>query len=144
MPILKRQSDKIDLLADVPLFRSLPKKQLQAIARVADEVDVDAGAVLAKQGEQGSAFYVIVTGQATVRRNGRKLAMLGAGDFFGEMSLLDQEPRSATVAMDTDGVLLEVHRRQFSGLLDESPALTRNLLKEMSRRVRELDRRLVS
>ena len=144
MPILKRQSDKIDLLADVPLFRSLPKKQLQAIARAADEVEVDAGAVLAEQGELGSAFYVIVTGQATVRRNGRKLATLGRGDFFGEMSLLDQEPRSATVAMDTDGVLLEIHRRQFSGLLDESPALTRNLLKEMSRRVRELDRRLVS
>ncbi len=143
MAILKKRSDKVELLKEVPLFATLPKRQLDAVARVADEASVAAGDVLAKQGELGTAFYVIVTGGATVRRDGRKINSLSAGDFFGEMSLLDREPRSATVQMDTDGAVLEVHRPQFSKLLDESPGLARGILAGLSRRLRDCDRKLI-
>ena len=142
MAVLKRRSQKIELLRNVPLFSSLPNKQLDAVAKVADEAPASAGQALAVEGELGNAFYVIVVGEATVRRKGRKVASLAGGDFFGEMSLLDREPRSASVTMDTDGTVLEIHRREFSSLLDQSPALARGLLTGMSLRLRELDRKL--
>ncbi len=144
MAILRRRSEKIELLKEVTLFSTLPKTQLDAIARAADEVAVSAGDVLATQGQLGTAFYVIVKGEATVRRNGRKLSTLGPGDFFGEMSLLDREPRSATVTMDSDGAVLEVHRSRFGSLLDASPGLARALLTGLSQRLRDADAKLVS
>ncbi len=141
--LLHRYSDKIEALRRVPLFSTLSKRDVGIVARHADEIAVPAGKVLAAQGKPGNAFYVIVRGSATVKRDGRKLAELQAGDFFGEMAVLDGLPCSATVVADEECVLLEMHRRHFSAILDDVPAITRKLLVGLSARLRCADKALV-
>ncbi len=143
MPVLRRRSDKVDVLKHVPLFKGLSKKDLDAVARRADEVAVTEGTVLAEQGTMGNEFYLILQGSAAVRRNRRRIATLGQGDFLGEMSLLDGRARSATVVALEDSVLLVMHRRDFSALLDEVPRMARKMLVGMSERLREADKKLV-
>jgi CRP-like cAMP-binding protein len=142
MALLRRQSDKIAALRQVPLFSNLTKKQLIEVARHTDEVAVAAGTDIATQGELGNEMFVIVAGSVTVRQNGRKITSRGKGDFIGEMSLLDGQPRSATVTTDVDSVLLVVSRRDFSQLLDDVPGLARRILTGLSRRLRETDSKL--
>ena len=89
-------------LHHVPLFSSCSKKDLARIVKVADEVTFKAGRVLTEQGQPGREAFIIVKGKATVRRNGKKLASIGAGAMVGELSLLDNGPRTATVTCDTD------------------------------------------
>ncbi|MGH9090630.1 MAG: cyclic nucleotide-binding domain-containing protein, partial [Acidimicrobiales bacterium] len=81
----------------------------------------------------------IVDGQASVRRNGRRIATLGPGQYFGELALLDRRPRSATVISETEMLLLVLGQRQFNGVLDAVPALSRKLLAAMATRLRESD-----
>ncbi len=139
---LKRQSDKIEHLAEVPLFQGLRKKDLIAITRVADEIAVDAGVTLVSQDDRGDAAYVIVSGTAVVRRNGRKITELGPGDVVGELSLIDGGHRTATVVMSEPGSVLEIPRRDFSGLLDGSQTMTRRILEQVAGRLRETDSKL--
>ncbi|MFQ5554640.1 MAG: cyclic nucleotide-binding domain-containing protein [Acidimicrobiia bacterium] len=140
---LSSKSQKVEYLREVPLFATLSKRQLGQITKFADEVDVSAARVLAVQDEPGDQFHVIVRGSATVRRSGRKIAQLGPGDFFGEMSLLDGEPRSASVETDEDSVVMVIRRRDFDYCLNELPGLARSMLTTMSKRLREADRKLV-
>lgn len=144
MAVLRRQSDKIELLETVPLFSNLTKKQLAEVARHTDELHLERGKALTRQGEAGNEMFVIVEGAATVRRDGKLLSQRGPGDFIGEMSLLDGHPRSATVTTDEDTVVLVMHRNDFSQLLDDVPGLTRRVLAGLSQRVRELDARVAS
>jgi CRP/FNR family transcriptional regulator, cyclic AMP receptor protein len=109
------------------------------IGRASDEVDVPAGKVLTEEGRQGHEFYLILDGQAAVRRNGKKVATLGPGQYFGELSLLDKGPRSATVVADTDMRLLVLGQREFNGTLDEVQGLAHKLLRTMASRLRESD-----
>ena len=109
--LLRRHADKIDDLKKVPLFSALNRRHLDVIARHADEVKRNAGAVLARQGARGLEFLLIVEGSARVEKDGKVIAHLGAGDFFGEMSLLDGKPRSATVVADAPVLLLVVDVR---------------------------------
>jgi CRP-like cAMP-binding protein len=139
---LKRKSDKIDLLAKVPLFANLSKTQLGVVARAADEIPVSAGDVLARQGAAGDEAFVLVTGELIVRRNGRKVATLSPGAVVGEMALIDGGARSADVIADTDGAVLVMHRREFGGVMDEVPAIQRKLMVNLSERLREADRKL--
>lgn len=144
MALFRRRSQKVEALREVPLFASLSKKQLDEVAKYTDEISVPAGEVLTKEGDLGSEFFLLVQGKASVHRNNRKLASRGAGEFFGEMSLLDRQPRSATVIADEDCVLLLMHRRDFSRLLDSVPGMSRKLLAGLSHRLREADGKLVS
>lgn len=137
-PVVPRAA-YLDHLAQVPLFRSLAKRDLQRVARAADELRVEPGRVLMEQGQVGRECFVIVEGTATVRRNGRKVASLGPGDAAGELSLLDHGPRTATVVADGPMTVLVIGAREFSGLLDEVPAVARKLLTSLAGRVRELD-----
>lgn len=141
---LRRRSDKVDVLKKVPLFSGLSRRQLDLIAKHADEVKLDAGKVLARQGEHGLEFLLIVDGRAGVERNGKVVARLGAGNFFGEMSLIDGKPRTATVIAETPIVLLVIHRRVFGHLLDTLPGLQRKLLLTLCERLREADAALAS
>ncbi|MGH8875172.1 MAG: cyclic nucleotide-binding domain-containing protein [Acidimicrobiia bacterium] len=143
MALLKRQSDKAEALRRVPMFSTLARKDLAEMARHVDEVSVPAGTVLAREGEQGNAFYLILEGEAVVRRKDRKIATLGKGDCFGEMAIIDGQPRSATVAVTADAVILEMHRRDFSYVLDRSPGFARRLLVVLSARLREADTKLI-
>lgn len=134
---------KVDALRAVSLFAGLSRHELDRVARFTDEVPFVTGQVLATQGDEGDEFLILVEGAVEVRRNDRKLTSQGPGDHVGEMSLLDGEPRSATVIATSDGEALVVHRRDFDYLLDTVPRMARKLLANLSRRLRAADRRLV-
>lgn len=133
----------LDHLADVPLFAACSRKDLQKIAKASDEVDVAEGRVLVDQGRTGHEFFLILEGRATVRRNNRKVAELGPGQYFGELSLLDRGPRTASVVAETDMKVLVLGQREFLGVLDDVPGLSYKLLRIMAGRLRESDMRNV-
>lgn len=143
MPMFRRRrSDKISLLRNVPLFGQLSKRQLNAVARHVDEIQLRKGAVLAKQGAQGLEAIIIVDGRARVVTDGKEIAEVTAGDVVGEMSVIDGKPRSATVIAETPMDLLVLHRRDFVFLLENVPGLQRKLLVTLCQRVREADQAL--
>ena len=133
------KSSKIALLEKVPLFRDLPRRQLDQIARLADEIEVPAGKRLATAGESGLELFVIIEGHATITIGSGRTARLGPGDFFGEMSLVDGGPRSATVEAASDMRLLVVARREFWQLLTAAPPLVLKIMSALSRRVRDAE-----
>lgn len=135
------QDDKISRLEEVTLLAECSRKQLKAVAKITDVVEVPAGTVLARQGDPGNEFYLIMDGSARVelaRRRGR----LEPGHYFGEMSLLDGEPRSATVIAETPMRLLVIKRRDFATLLRAAPEVTQSILATLSRRLRQAERAL--
>src|SRR5438477_2399539 len=112
-PSRLRQDEKMTYLQRVQLFEACSSRQLRAIARIAEVQGVPAGYVLAQAGEPGDRFFVIVDGAARIVVSAQQQSRIGPGEFFGEMSLLDGGPRSATVIADTAIRLLVVHRRDF-------------------------------
>jgi len=136
------QDEKIRHLQKVPILAECTKKQLKAVASISRVVEVPAGTTLTRQGESGEEFFVILDGAAMVEVSKRKKIRLGPTQFFGEMSLLDGGPRSATVRADTDMRLLVILRRNFQAILTEVPDLTRNILIVLSGRVRDLEQSL--
>ena len=134
-----RTSDRVSALARVPLFSGLSRRYLNELARHVDEVTVKAGKVLARQGEHGLEFLLIVEGKAHVERDRKRIASLQPGDFFGEMSLIDGEPRTATVIAETPVTLLVIHRRVFGHILDTIPGIQKKVLITLSQRLREVD-----
>ncbi len=126
---------KADLLKEVPLFSRLSKAELRHVAAVADEVDVDAGRTLTRQGERGRQFLVLVEGEAKVERNGRRVNRLGPGDFFGEIALIAGTPRTATVTAETQAHLLVLTDRAFRRLLAESPSVAIKVLEALGERL---------
>jgi CRP-like cAMP-binding protein len=133
-----RAREKLDL-SSIWLFSTCTARELRAVARALDQVTAPAGTVLCEEGTIGREFFFIVEGHASVKRNGRKVALLGPGDYFGELALLDRGPRSATVVADTDMVLLNMSQREFYGLLEDVPPLGRKLLAAMAARLRDAD-----
>jgi CRP-like cAMP-binding protein len=109
---------------------------LDEIGQHADEVQVSAGRVLAKQAELGEEFIFIVDGRARVERNGKVISHLAKGDYFGEISLIDRGPRTATVIAETDLTLLVIHIRAFDHLLDTIPGLQKNMLVSLCKYLR--------
>jgi CRP-like cAMP-binding protein len=140
----RRRSEKIDVLRKVPLFGNLSQRHLNIIAKHADEVRLGEGKILARQGEQGQEFLLIVEGSARVERNGKLIAKLAAGDFFGEMSLIDGKPRTATVIAETPITLLVIHTRSFGYLLDTVPGLQKKVLVTLCERLRKADETLIN
>lgn len=133
------RSSYLDHLAQIRLFSSFSRRDLQKIAKASDEVEVEAGRVLVEEGTTGRESFVIIDGHATVKRNGRKVATLGPGDHFGELALLDGGPRTATVVADTPMTLLVLGQREFNGVLDELPGLAHKLMASMAQTIRALD-----
>jgi CRP/FNR family cyclic AMP-dependent transcriptional regulator len=130
----------LEHLAKVPLFSSCSTRDLQKIAKAGDEVVMPAGSVIVDQGQTGREAFVILDGTALVRRNNKKVAVLGSGAVVGELSLLDHGPRTATVVAETDVSLLVIGQRQFLGVIDEVPALSHKLMATLAGRIRDLDR----
>ena len=126
--LLRRSSQKMDLLKKVPMFGNLSQRHLREIGRHADQVKVEEGRVLAQQEKKGWEFILIVDGKARVEKNGKIIRQLSEGDFFGEISLIDGEPRTETVTADTDMTLLIVNKTSFDHLLDKVPGLQRKIL----------------
>lgn len=123
-------------LHDVPLFRSLKKRDLDAVSRLADEVDVPAGRVMIREGDLGHEFFVIETGTAEVTRDGDgdALAELGPGDFFGEMALLEEDRRTATVTATTAMTVIVISGHDFRGLRHSMPSVIETVREQISRR----------
>jgi len=137
------RTEHLGHLAEVPLFSACTRKDLEKISRASDEVEVKAGRVLVEQGRPGHEFFLILEGEATVRRDNRKVATLSKGQYFGELSLLDRGPRTATVTADTDMRVLVLGQREFLGVLDDVPGLSYKILRIMAHRLREADLRNV-
>jgi CRP-like cAMP-binding protein len=111
-------------LARVPLFQGLSKSQLRRISSLMTRVDRPAGQVLTAEGKQGSEFLIVLEGQAEVRQGDRVIATCGPGDYLGEIALLDQQPRTATVVATTPVSLEVLGRREFVSLLAEVPEIS--------------------
>jgi CRP/FNR family transcriptional regulator, cyclic AMP receptor protein len=127
----------VDVLAGVPLFAGLSRRHLTKIARLGFSKRYASGSALVKSGDPGEHFFLILDGRAGVRAGARRVG-LGIGDFFGEMSLLDGEPRSATVAAQTDVLVMMVSRRKFLKLLESEPRIAIAVMTTLSRRVRSM------
>lgn len=132
----------LDHLAAVPLFTSCNRRELQKIARAADEVEIDAGRTVVEQDATGHEAFVIIEGEAAVIRNGVPVTTLGPGSAFGELAILDGGPRTATVISTTPLRVLVLGQREFGSLIDEVPGLAHKLLTALARRVRELDQQI--
>jgi CRP/FNR family transcriptional regulator, cyclic AMP receptor protein len=141
---MARKDTKLDHLANVKLFAACNKKELGIIGRASDEISVSAGKELVGEGSTGHEFFLILEGQAAVKRGGRKVATLGPGQYFGELALLDRGARSATVVAETTMTLLVLGQREFSAVLDEVPGLAHKLLTIMAGRLREADAKALS
>jgi CRP-like cAMP-binding protein len=133
-----------DYLATVGLFSVLSKAELRQVLKASDQVDAEPGQVLVVEGRPGHEFFLILEGEAIVRRNGRKIATLGPGEYFGELSLLDHGPRSATVVAATEMRLLVLGQREFAGLLQTIPGMAAKLLVSMAHRLRVADTQAIS
>jgi CRP-like cAMP-binding protein len=129
-------SKRAHLLAGVGLFAEAGPKGRAAIAKQAEEVDFPKGHVVARQGEIEIGFFLIVSGSVTVTRDGKTVARLGPGDFFGELSLLDRQPRMASVTTDEPTRCLALPSWEFQHLLETDSALAVAILKEAARRLR--------
>jgi CRP/FNR family transcriptional regulator, cyclic AMP receptor protein len=128
--------DVVEQLSKVPLFSGCSRKDLQTIARVVRDIDHPAGTVIAREGDPGVGLFVITEGMTDVTIGGRRRARLGPGDFFGEISLLDGGPRTATVTSTSDVKLLGLTEWTFRGLMMEHPSIAVKTLQAMAGRLR--------
>jgi CRP-like cAMP-binding protein len=124
------------------LFSALSRKDLQRIARASDEVSVDGGHELVRQGDVGREMFVVVRGSATVKRNGRKIGTAGPGSAIGELSLLDKGPRTASIVTDGPTTVLVLGAREFTAVLDDVPGLAHKVMAGLAARIRELDTKI--
>jgi CRP/FNR family transcriptional regulator, cyclic AMP receptor protein len=138
--LLRRSSQKMDLLKKVPMFSNLSQRHLREIAKHADQLSAKTGNVLAEQGKIGLEFIFIVEGKARVEKDGKVIRQLSGGDFLGEISLIDGEPRTATVIAETDMILLVVNKTSFDHLLDKVPGLQRKILIALCKYIRRAEK----
>ena len=136
---MTRKASLNTVLAHVPLFSSCNSKELNSIGRLTTGLRLDAGTVVTRQGAIGHQFAIITEGTANVTIDGRVIAVLGPGDFFGEISLLDGGPQTATVTAESDLAVEVIGHAEFTQFLRESPSVTRNILKGIARRLRSAD-----
>ena len=130
---------KREMLRAVSLFSTLSGKELEAVERLADTVDVPAGHVLMRQGSSGGEMFVIASGAVVVDRNGRELATLGPGSVVGEMALLSEGPRTATATAIEPSTLFVLAHREFHSLMADSADVRECVLNAVAQRIRELD-----
>jgi CRP/FNR family transcriptional regulator, cyclic AMP receptor protein len=129
------QDTKVEALRRATLFEGLSRKQLVQLARVSEDLEVPAGKVLCKEGEVGQEFFVIIDGEAEVTKNGERLATRGAGEFFGEIALLEQTQRMATVTAQTPLRFFVLTRRDFRQLIRDNPGVELKVLQAVARRL---------
>jgi hypothetical protein len=141
-PIPARAERVVDRLRQVPLLGGIDDSELVRIAPLSDEVEVAAGAVLTEEGTPGADFFIILTGTATVTRQGHKLATLGPGSFFGEVAVLTHGLRTATVTADLPMKLLRLDERRFRTLLSTAPAISQKLMEGLAARLKDANEAL--
>jgi CRP/FNR family transcriptional regulator, cyclic AMP receptor protein len=129
---------KMEALKRAPLFEGLSRAELVLLSRVSEDLEVPAGKVLCRQGEIAHEFFVIIDGEIDVTRDGEHLATRSSGDFFGEIALLEEIPRTATVTAKTPLRFFVLTRQAFTRLIDANPRVERKVLRALARRVADL------
>jgi len=129
------QDTKVQALKSVPLFASLSRKELVQLERVCEDLEVEPGRVLCKEGDIGHEFFVLVNGKVQVTQKGRRVATLTGGDFLGEIALVTELPRTATVTAETPVRLFVLTTREFDAVLDRNPKVERKVLRTLARRL---------
>jgi CRP/FNR family cyclic AMP-dependent transcriptional regulator len=127
-PTMATRKAQLEHLGSVPLFNGCSKKELERIAKAGDEITMTAGTVIVDQGQTGREAFVVLDGEVTVKRGGRKINTMGPGAVVGELSLLDHGPRTATAVCETDCELLVIDQRHFRTVLEDVPSLAVKLL----------------
>jgi CRP/FNR family transcriptional regulator, cyclic AMP receptor protein len=130
---------KVDLIASVPLFEGLSRGELAEVAKLMDEIDLPAGQVLMTQGDIGRQMFVVARGRVTVERDGQQINEVGPGGALGEMALISEGPRSATVTTLEPSLLLVADHRGFHSLMDVSPTIRGRILDGLANKIRTLD-----
>ena len=136
---MRAMDQKVELLSKVPLLAGLSRKDLEQVAQISDEVDLPAGRVLMKQGGYGDEFFVIISGNVRVERDGQVLRELGPGDFLGELALLGNIARTATATCVDDGRFLVLGHREFHSLLSQYPDIQSTVLHAVAQRMARLE-----
>ena len=131
--------DAVQALANIDLFRGLSKRHLAQVADMAKEIDFAAGQAITEEGEAGGRFYVLLEGEAEVTIGGDVVNELKAGDHFGEISLIDRKPRTATIVARSPVRTLSLSSWNFLPLLKEHPAIAEAVLLEMCNRLRQTE-----
>lgn len=131
-----------DFLSRVPIFANCTPDEIAAVAGVAQDSAFAPGQIIVTQGTPGQAFYLILSGRVEILRDGTSLGAFGPGDFFGEMSLLDSAPRSATIRAIESTQCLMLSSWDFKALLEKHPSIAVKLLEVLSRRLRVADERI--
>ncbi len=131
------KQEKLELMGGVPLFNGLNKKELNKVFDTAKVVWHNEGQEVMSEGRGGVGFHLIVDGKAKVVRHGRTVATLGPGEFFGEMALVDDAPRSASVVADTKLSTLVISKWEFRPMVKDHPELAWKLIEHLVHRVRE-------
>ena len=127
---------KLELLKRAPLLSGLGRREIEEVGRLVEEIDVPAGQVLMREGETGREFFVLVDGSVAIDRSGNRIRTMGPGDFFGEIALLAEGPRTATATTDTAAKLLVLGHREFHSVMDQFPAIRTCVLEALAARIR--------
>ena len=130
-----RRNEKVELIKRAPLFWNCSKRQLQQIAQIADEIDLREGKEMTRQGERGREFFVLLEGDADVKKDGRRINRLGSGDFFGEIALVSDTPRTATVTATSPVRALVITDRSFLRLMEDQPEIQGKVLAALAARL---------
>ena len=130
-----RRDAKVELLKTVPLFADCSKAELRALARTADEIDLREGTVLTREGRPGREFFVLVKGSAQVTKKGKKVASLEGGDWFGDIALLTDTPRTATVTATSPVDVLVITDHRFRTVVETMPSIALKVLSSVSDRL---------
>jgi CRP/FNR family transcriptional regulator, cyclic AMP receptor protein len=130
-----RKNAKVELIKGVPLFAECSRKDLSEIAGIADEIDLREGKELTKEGRPGREFFVLIEGEADVKKGSRRINTLGPGDFFGEIALVTQRPRTATVITTAPVRALVITDRSFRSLLEHQPAIQGKVMSALAARL---------
>ena len=130
-----RRNEKVELIKRAPLFWNCSKRQLQQIAQIADEIDLREGKEMTRQGERGREFFVLLEGDADVNKDGRRINRLGSGDFFGEIALVSDTPRTATVTATSPVRALVITDRSFRRLMEDQPEIQGKVLAALAARL---------
>jgi CRP-like cAMP-binding protein len=131
------QDTKVQALKGAPLFEGLSRKEFVQLARVCEDLEVEPGKVLCKEGQIGREFFVIVDGTVHVTRKGKRVATLTGGDFVGEIAMVTEMPRTATVTAETRVRCFVLTGREFRAVLDKNPNVERKVLRALARRLVE-------
>lgn len=134
--MLFSQDIKAKALGRCPFFTDLSRNELLELAKVTEDLEVEEGKTLTREGQSGSEFFVIVDGEVSVTKDGSEIRTLGPGDFFGEIALLADTPRTATVTAKTPLRFFVLTRQAFRSLLAHQPELEEKVLKALDERLR--------